>query len=69
MALLEAQHDVAAEEVAARALATLGPAELVRKSIGVTDYLGASIGWAVTSPPPPIIAGWRLDGHVPCYIN
>ena len=42
--LLEAQHDVAAEEFA-RALATLGPAESVRKSIGVTDYLGASIGW------------------------
>ena len=42
--LLEAQHDVAAEEVA-RALATLGLAESVRKSIGVTDYLGASIGW------------------------
>src|SRR6202030_2449580 len=19
--------------------------------------------------PPPMIAGWRLDGHVPCYIN
>ena len=26
-------------------LATLGLAESVRKSIGVTDYLGASLGW------------------------
>lgn len=47
------------------ALATLGLAELVRMFIGVTDYLGASIGYG--GIPPPVIAGWRLDGYLPYY--
>jgi branched-chain amino acid transport system permease protein len=47
------------------ALATLGLAESVRSYIGVTDYLGASIGYG--DIPPPIIAGRRLDGYLPYY--
>src|SRR5262249_33844628 len=47
------------------ALATLGLAESVRMFIGVTDYLGASIGYG--GIPPPIIGGWRLDGYGAYY--
>jgi branched-chain amino acid transport system permease protein len=47
------------------ALATLGLAESVRVFIAVTDYLGASIGYG--DIPPPIIAGWRLDGYWAYY--
>jgi branched-chain amino acid transport system permease protein len=47
------------------ALATLGLAESVRMFIGVTDYLGASVGFG--GIPPPIIGGWRLDGYAAYY--
>jgi branched-chain amino acid transport system permease protein len=47
------------------ALATLGLAESVRIFIGVTDYLGASIGYG--DIPPPIIAGRRLDSYAEYY--
>jgi branched-chain amino acid transport system permease protein len=47
------------------ALATLGLAESVRMFIGVTDYLGASLGYG--DIPPPMIGGWRLDGYGAYY--
>jgi branched-chain amino acid transport system permease protein len=47
------------------ALATLALAESVRIFIAVTDYLGASVGYG--DIPPPIIAGWRLDGYAAYY--
>jgi len=47
------------------ALATLGLAESVRMFIGVTDYLGASVGFG--GIPPPMIGGWRLDGYAAYY--
>jgi branched-chain amino acid transport system permease protein len=47
------------------ALATLGLAESVRMFIGVTDYLGDSVGYG--DIPPPMIGGWRLDGYGPYY--
>src|SRR6516225_8609230 len=47
------------------ALAAIGLAESVRIFIAVTDYLGASVGYG--DIPPPIIAGWRLDGYAAYY--
>jgi branched-chain amino acid transport system permease protein len=47
------------------ALTTLGIAESVRTFIGVTDYLGAFLGYG--DIPPPSVAGWRLDGYLPYY--
>ena len=40
------------------ALATLGLAESVRIAIGVTDYLGASIGFS--DIPPPVLFGHKI---------
>ena len=47
------------------ALATLGLAESVRMFIGVTDYLGASIGFG--DIPPPFIGEHRLDSYYAYY--
>jgi len=47
------------------ALATLGLAESVRMFIGVTDYLGASIGFG--DIPPPMIGDHRLDSYYAYY--
>src|SRR5882672_3324069 len=47
------------------ALATLGLAESVRMFIGVTYYLGASIGFG--DIPPPFIGEHRLDSYYAYY--
>jgi branched-chain amino acid transport system permease protein len=47
------------------ALATLGLAESVRIFIGVTDYLGGSIGYG--DIPPPSIAGYSLGTYYAYY--
>ena len=46
-------------------LATLGLAESVRIFIGVTDYLGGSIGYG--DIPPPSIAGYSLGTYYAYY--
>jgi len=53
------------EGIAHLALATLGLAESVRMFIGVTDYLGASIGFG--DIPPPMIGDHRLDSYYAYY--
>jgi branched-chain amino acid transport system permease protein len=47
------------------ALATLGLAESVRVFIGVTDYLGAAIGFS--DIPPPFLFGRAIVDHIAYY--
>lgn len=47
------------------ALATLGLAESVRIFIGVTDYLGAAIGFS--DIPPPRLFGRAISDHIAYY--
>jgi branched-chain amino acid transport system permease protein len=47
------------------ALATLGLAESVRLYIGVTDYLGGSIGYG--DIPPPMIGAYSLGNYYAYY--
>jgi branched-chain amino acid transport system permease protein len=47
------------------ALATLGLAESVRVFIGVTEYLGAAVGFS--DIPPPVLFGRELSDHIAYY--
>lgn len=47
------------------ALATLGLAESVRIAIGVTDYIGAAVGFS--DIPPPVLFGRRIVDHGAYY--
>jgi branched-chain amino acid transport system permease protein len=47
------------------ALATLGLAESVRIAIGVTDYLGAAVGFS--DIPPPRLFGRAIVDHIAYY--
>lgn len=47
------------------ALATLGLAESVRIFIGVTDYIGAAVGFS--DIPPPRLFGRALNDHIAYY--
>ncbi len=47
------------------ALATLGLAESVRVFIGVTDYIGAAVGFS--DIPPPFLFGRALSDHIAYY--
>lgn len=47
------------------ALATLGLAESVRIAIGVTDYLGAAVGFS--DIPPPVFFGRPVVDHIAYY--
>jgi branched-chain amino acid transport system permease protein len=47
------------------ALATLGLAESVRIAIGVTDYIGAAVGFS--DIPPPVLFGRPIVDHIAYY--